>query len=85
MTGSIALCEDGTFELVTVETSDALPGEWLERQLGTYTLTGTSISLTYSTGVTEQGTLVGDSLSLVHKKLNWVGDPPREWTFARRP
>jgi len=85
VTGSIALCEDGTFELVTVETSDALPGEWLVRQLGTYTLTGTSISLTYSIGVTEQGTLVGDSLSLVHKKLNWVGDPPREWTFARRP
>lgn len=80
---SIALCENGTFELVTVETSPVLPGEWRERQLGTYTIAGTQLVLNYPNGVTEQGTLVADSLAFVHKKLNWA-DPPQMWTFARR-
>ena len=84
VSGSIALCEDGTFELVTVETSDALPGEWLERQFGKYTVTGTVLSLTFSTGVTEQGTLVDQNLSFLHKNPNWVNEPPKDWTFAKR-
>jgi hypothetical protein len=84
VSGSIALCEDGTFELVTVETSDAFPGEWFERQFGKYTVTGTVVALTFSTGVIEQGTLVDESLSFVHKKPNWVNYPPEDWRFAKR-
>jgi len=84
VSASIALCEDGTFELVTVETSDALPGEWRERQLGKYTLAGSVIVLTFSTGEVEQGTLVDHSLSVVHKKSNWVNYPQEDWKFVKR-
>lgn len=84
VSASIALCEDGTFELVTVETSDVLPGEWRERQLGKYTLTGTRLVLTFPAGLTEEGTLVDDRLSIAHTKLNWVGAPPQEWNFVKR-
>lgn len=84
VSGSIALGEKGVFELLNVETGDAFPGEWRERQFGTYTLAGTKIVLTYSTGGVEQGTLVDDSLSLVHTKLNWDGTAPQVWTFVKR-
>jgi hypothetical protein len=82
--GSIALCEDGTFEMVTVEASDAFPGLWFERQLGKYTVTGTALVLRFRTGVTESGTLVDQTLSFLHKKENW-GDAPEMWSFFKRP
>jgi hypothetical protein len=82
--GALALCEDGTFEMVTVETSDAFPGEWPSRQHGTYTLTGTVIVLTFPTGVAEQGTLVDHRLSFVHKNPNWVNYPLENWIFVKR-
>ena len=84
VSGSIALGEKGIFELSNVETGDAFPGEWRERQFGTYTLAGTKIVLTYSTGGIEEGTLMDDSLSFVHTKLNWVGTPPEVWKFVKR-
>lgn len=80
ISASIALCEDGTFELVTVD--DLYPGEWLERLRGKYTLAGTVVVLTFSTGVTEQGTLVDHSLSLMHVRSNWA--PLEEWRFVKR-
>jgi hypothetical protein len=83
--GSLALCEDGTFEMVTLENSDAFLGDFPERQFGKYTTAGTVILLTFSTGLTEQGTLLDDSLSFVHNKSNWVGYPLENWSFVKRP
>jgi hypothetical protein len=34
--------------------------------------------------VTEQGTLVDQNLSFLHKNPNWVNEPPKDWTFAKR-
>jgi hypothetical protein len=86
VSGSIALCENGTFELVTVETSDALPGQWRDRRFGTYTISGTGITLIYSAPWdTERAALAGDSLTLVqHAKPNWHNTPAQEWTFVKR-
>lgn len=82
--GSIALCEDGSFELVTIENSDAFPGEWLERQFGSYTITGNVIALRFSPGHNEEGILTGDNLSFMHTKDNWVNYPPENWRFFKR-
>jgi hypothetical protein len=81
VSASIALCEDGTFELVTVDNSF---GELLERQRGKYTLAGTVVVLTFATGVSEQGRLVDHSLSLMHVRSNWVNAPLEEWRFVKR-
>lgn len=58
--------------------------EFLERQLGKYTLAGTKLTLAYSTGLTEEGTLAEGHLSLMHIKPNWLGYPRTEWNFVRR-
>jgi hypothetical protein len=84
LSSSVAVCEDGTFEFVSVEASDALPGEWRVRQFGTYTISGTSIALNFSGGPTEHGTLTDNGLSFLHTNPNWVGDGPLMWTFVRR-
>jgi hypothetical protein len=84
VTASIALCENGTFELVTVENSDAFPGEWRARQMGTYTVTDDRLVLTFQTGRTETGTVMADRLSFLHTKDNWVREAPLEWNFVRR-
>ena len=82
--GSIALGENDDFRMVYVEGSDAFPGLWRTVAFGKYTLSGTKIVLTHSTGVIEQGTLVNDSLSVLRTKENWVGTPPQMWTFVKR-
>ena len=85
VSGALALCEDGTFQLTTVESSDAFPGVSMLREFGKYTIMGTKIVLTFSGGsTTEQGTLAGNRLSLLHTSLNWFNYPAEEWTFIRR-
>ncbi|HUQ19637.1 MAG TPA: hypothetical protein VM099_08490 [Gemmatimonadaceae bacterium] len=84
VSASIALGENGIFELKDVEWSDAFPGEFFDRRLGRYTLSGTRIVLTYSTGETDEGTLVGDKLSVQYTKLNWHPHVPQEWRFVKR-
>ena len=82
--GSIALCEDGTFELLTLENGEAFPDLWPERELGKYKVTGTQIVLTFANGATEQGTLVGDEVSFVQQKLNRANWQPENWRFVKR-
>ena len=82
--GSIALGENGLFRMVFVEGSDALPGSWRSMVFGKYTLTGTKIVLTHSSGLIEEGTLVNDSLSVLRTNENWHGEPPQTWTFVKR-
>jgi len=81
---SIALCENGTFELRTVELSDALTGEFRSAQFGKYALHGDQIVFKYATGVTEEGTLSDDRLSVVHTMDNWLPNTPMAWNFVRR-
>jgi hypothetical protein len=70
---------------VTVETfDDVVPGQWKASQLGTYTLSGNGIALKYNAGFSEEATLAGDVLSLVHTKRNSAGTPPEEWKFVKR-
>jgi hypothetical protein len=82
--GALALCEDGTFEMVTVESSDAFPSEFGARQIGKYTLAGTAIVLTFPAGTVESGTLVDDALFFVHNNPNWVNYPLEVWRFFKR-
>jgi hypothetical protein len=82
--GSIALCEDGTFEVLTLENAEAFPDLWPERELGKYTVSGTRIVLTFANGATEEGTLVGDDVSFVQQKLNRVNWSPQNWRFVKR-
>jgi hypothetical protein len=82
--GSIALCEDGTFELLTLENGEAFPDLWPERELGKYTVTGTRIVLTFANGAIEEGTLVGDDVSFVQQKLNRTNWQPENWRFVKR-
>lgn len=79
VSGSIALGETGVFELNTV-LIDAWGGSDRYRTFGTYALTGTKIVLTYAPGVTEEGTLTGDTLSVLRG-----GSLPQAWTFVKRP
>ncbi len=81
---AIALCEDGTFELLTLESEEAFPDLWPERELGKYTITGTGIVLTFDNGVTEQGTLMGHDLSFVQQNLNREDYPVDNWRFLKR-
>jgi hypothetical protein len=81
---SMALCEDGTFELLTLESSEAFPDLWPERELGKYTVTGTGIVLTFASGVTEQGTLIGQDLSFMQQNLNREDYPVDNWRFFKR-
>lgn len=80
--GSVGLGENGVFVLVTVETSDAFPGEFGPiRQLGTYTLSENKIAVTYFMGAPEQATLVNDIVTLAHTPR---GSGQVNWTFIRR-
>ena len=80
---SIALCEDGTFELLTLENSQGFPDVWPERELGMYKVTGTQIVLTFANGLTEQGTLAGDDVSFVQQKMNRAYYQPENWRFVK--
>jgi hypothetical protein len=84
VSASIALCENGTFELITVETSDWMPGEWRARQFGKYTVTDARIVLMFAAGLTEEGTVADDRLSIMHNMVNWVGAPLQKWNFVKR-
>jgi hypothetical protein len=75
---SVALGDHGIFESKT-SSLDGFGGIIPVTQLGTYTLTGTKIVLAYPTGQTEEGTLVGDTLSLVRTPQS------QPWSFVKRP
>lgn len=84
LSGSIALGADGIFELVTLFDFPDLLEKVSRHELGTYTLTGNDLLLTYTTGATERGTLVGDTLSLPHNLYSAPGQPPVQLSFVKR-
>jgi hypothetical protein len=78
---AIGLGQDGTFEL-SIESW--YPEDAPERLRGKYTISGTAIVLVFATGVTEQGTLVGNDLSFLHKIPELGNYPAETWKFVKR-
>jgi hypothetical protein len=81
---TIGLGQDGTFEIMSIESPDWFPELWPVRHRGKYTISGTGIELVFVSGAIEQGTVAGNKLSFVHKLPDAEGYPVVAWNFVKR-